>query len=251
VFRYKGRTEDPQQLGRELNVRAVLTGRILQRGQTLVIGAELMDVQNGWQLWGERYKRKLDDIFDVQEEIAKIIFEKLRVKLNPTEEKKLAKRYTENAEAYQLYLKGIYFWNKWTEEGFRKAEQFFRLAIETDPSYAPAYAGLADGFAAPTYLGVVAPRQGIPKAQAKVQKALALDDTLPLAWFLTGITRLYYDWDFLSAEEAFRHVVELDPGYSRGHEGLGFTLVTVGRFEEGLRALGQAARLEEQRPGGL
>jgi serine/threonine protein kinase/tetratricopeptide (TPR) repeat protein len=247
VFRYKGQTVDPQKVGRELNARAVLTGRVLHRGDTLVIGAELMDVQNGWQLWGERYKRMFDDIFDVQEEIAKIIFEKLRVKLSPEEERKLAKRYTENAEAYQLYLKGIYFWNKWTEEGFRKAEQFFRLAIETDPAYAPAYAGLADGFAAPTYVGLVPPRVGIPKAQATLQKALALDDTVPHAWFLTGITRGYYDWDFLGAEEAFRRVVELDPGYSRGHEGLGFTLVMVGRFEEGLRALGQAAKLEPLR----
>ena len=247
VFRYKGQTGDPQKIGRELNVRAVLTGRVLQRGDTLVIAAELMDVRNGWQLWGERYKRKLDDIFDVQEEIAKVIFDKLRVKLSPAEEKKLSKRYTENAEAYQLYLKGIYFWNKWSEEGFRKAEQFLRLAIETDPSYAPAYAGLADSFMAPTYIGLVPPRIGMPKAEAMLQKALALDDSVPLAWFMTGIFRGYYDWDFHAAEEAFRRVVELDPGYSRGHEGIGMALSTTGRFEESLKAFGQAAKLEPLR----
>jgi serine/threonine protein kinase/Tfp pilus assembly protein PilF len=247
VFRYRGQTGDPQKLGRELNVRAVLTGRVLQRGQTLVIGAELMDVQNGWQLWGERYKRKLDDIFDVQEEIAKVIFEKLKVKLSPAEEKKLAKRYTENAEAYQLYLKGIYFWNKWTEESFRKAEQFFRLAIETDPSYAPAYAGLADALVAPTYVGLAPPREGFSRAKAMLQKALALDDAVPLAWFMTGIFRGYYDWDFISAEKAFRRVVELDPSYSRGHEGVGMALSTTGRFEESLQAFGQAAKLEPLR----
>jgi tetratricopeptide (TPR) repeat protein len=220
---------------------------VLQRGDTLVIAAELMDVQNGWQLWGERYKRKFDDIFDVQEEIAKVIFEKLRVKLSPAEEKRLTKRYTEDAEAYQLYLKGVHLWNKWTKEGFRKAEQFFQLAIEADPSYAPAYAGLADAVAAPTYVGLVPPRVGIPKSKAMVQKALAFDDSVPLAWFVTGITRLFYDWDFHLAEQAFRRVVELDPGYSRGHEGVGMTLSMMGRFEEGMQALGQAAKLEPLR----
>ncbi|MBF8306018.1 MAG: serine/threonine protein kinase with repeat [Acidobacteria bacterium] len=135
VFRYKGRTGDPQQVGRELNVRAVLSGRVLQRGDTLLIGTELVDVANGWQLWGERYKRSLADIFDVQEEISKVIFDKLRVKLTAAEEKQLGKRYTENVEAYQLFLKGMYFWNKWTEEGFGKAREFLQQAIDTDPSY--------------------------------------------------------------------------------------------------------------------
>ena len=116
VFRYKRRTGDPQQIGRELRAKAVLTGRVFLRGQTLVIGAELVDVANGWQLWGERYKRNLTDIFDVQEEIARIIVDKLRVKLSPIEERRLGKRFTDDPETYQLYLKGIHFLNKWTAE---------------------------------------------------------------------------------------------------------------------------------------
>lgn len=179
VFRYKGRTQDPQQVGRELGAIAVLTGRVLQRGQTLVIGAELMDVANGSQLWGERYKRNVADIFDVQEEIARVIFEKLRVKLTPKEEKRLAKRYTENADAYSLYLKGTYFWNKWTEDGFRRAEGFLRQAIAEDPSYAPAYAALGNCFTAPPYIGLLAPRNAFPKGLGFAQKALALDEGCP------------------------------------------------------------------------
>src|SRR5712691_3542086 len=140
VFRYKGRAGDPQQSGRELKARVVLTGRVLLRGETLVIGAELVDVTNGWQLWGERFKRSLTDIFDVQEEIARVIVDKLRVKLSPVDERKLGKRYTDDPEAYRLYLKGLYFLNKWSPEGFRTSGEYFHQALAKDPNYAPAYA---------------------------------------------------------------------------------------------------------------
>jgi eukaryotic-like serine/threonine-protein kinase len=247
VFRYKGRTGDPQQLGRELNVRAVLTGRVLQRGETLVIGAELMDVQNGWQLWGERYKRDIADIFDVQEEIAKVIFEKLRVKLSPTEEKKVAKRYTDNAVAYQLYLKGVFSWNKWTEDGLRKAQDFFRLAIEKDPTYVPAYAGLADSYAAPTYAGLVPPREGFAKAKETIQKALALDETFPYAAFVDGVIKFFYDWDLKTAEAAFRRATELDPGDSRAYQCLGLLFAAQGRLEDGLAPATHSVKLDPLR----
>ena len=168
VFRYKGRAGDPQQSGRELKARVVLTGRVLLWGETLVIGAELVDVTNGWQLWGERYKRSLTDIFDVQEEIARVIVDKLRVKLSPVDERKLGKRYTDDPEAYQLYLKGLYFLNKWSPDGFRMSEEYFRQAVAKDPNYAPAYAGIADINAAPPYMGLVSPSDAIPKAKAAV-----------------------------------------------------------------------------------
>jgi eukaryotic-like serine/threonine-protein kinase len=247
VFRYKGRKGDPLELGRELKVRAVLTGRVLQRGQTLVISAELMDVQNGWQLWGERYKRDIADIFDVQEEIAKVIFEKLRVKLSPAEEKKVAKRYTENAVAYQLYLKGVFSWNKWSEDGLRKAQDFFRLAIEKDPTYVPAYAGLADSYAAPTYAGLVPPREGFPKAKETIQKALALDDTYAYAAFVDGVIKFFYDWDLKTAEAAFRRATELDPGDSRAFQCLGLLFATQGRLEEGLASATHSVKLDPLR----
>ncbi len=244
VFRYKGRAGDPQTVGRELGVKAVLTGRVFQRGETLVIGAELMDVANGWQLWGERYKRSLTDIFDVQEEIARVIFDKLRVRLTPKEEKQLAKRYTENPEAYELYLKGLYFWNQWSEGGFRRAQEFFRLAIEKDPTYAPAHAGLADIFAAPTYIGFVPPKEGMPKAKEAIRKALALDDCVPLSWFLDGITKMLFDWDIRGAEEAFKRAIEVAPEDPRGYNGLGLTLAVQGRLDEGLKQAQHSVMLD-------
>jgi serine/threonine protein kinase len=244
VFRYKGRTQDPQQVGRDLGAEAVLTGRVLQRGQTLVIGAELMDVTNGLQLWGERYKRNLADIFDVQEEIAKVIFEKLRITLTPTEEKQLAKRYTVNPEAYELYLKGLFFWNKWSPEGFRKAEEFFRLAIEKDPTYAPAYVGLGYRFTAPTYIGLVAPRNAFPKGLEFAQKALALDETLPSGHVLVGVTKMYYEWNLAESERQFKRAIELDSNYALAHHLYGCALCGLGRTTEGINEAIYAAQLE-------
>ena len=248
VFRYKRQTGDPQQIGRELRAKAVLTGRVFLRGQTLVIGAELVDVANGWQLWGERYKRNLTDIFDVQEEIARIIVDKLRVKLSPVEERRLGKRFTDDPETYQLYLKGIHFLNKWTAESFRMAEEYFEQALARDADYAPAYAGIADIWAAPPYMGLVSPRDAIPKAKTAVEKALALDDALPLAWFISGITKMGYDWDAKGSEAAFRRAIEAGPGDARGYSGLGYTLAAQGRLADGLTHALRAVELDSSTP---
>ncbi|MGH9366922.1 MAG: serine/threonine protein kinase, partial [Thermoanaerobaculia bacterium] len=147
VFRYKGRDEDPQKAGRELNARAVVSGKVLQRGDTLSVQADLVDVGNGAQIWGDHYDRKLSDILTVQEEIAKEISEKLRLRLTGEEKEKLKKRYTESTEAYQLYLKGRYEWEKRTAAGLQQSTEFFQKAIEKDPAFALAYAGLADSYA--------------------------------------------------------------------------------------------------------
>jgi TolB-like protein/Flp pilus assembly protein TadD len=244
VFRYKGRTQDPQQVGRELGATAVLTGRVLQRGQTLVIGAELMDVANGWQLWGERYKRNMADVFDVQEEIAKVIFEKLRVNLTPKEEKQLAKRYTVNPEAYQLYLKGLFFWNKWSQEGFRKAEEFFRLAIEEDTAYGPAYEGLGYCLTAPAYIGLVAPRDAFPKGLDLARKVLALDETLPSGHALLGVTKCFYEWNLAEGERRFKRAIELDSNYALPRYLHSVALCALGRTAEGINEAIYAAQLE-------
>jgi TolB-like protein/Flp pilus assembly protein TadD len=244
VFRYKGRTQDPQQVGRELGAMAVLTGRAHQRGQTLVIGAELVDVTNGLQLWGERYKRNVADIFDVQEEIAKAIFDKLRVTLTPKEEKQLAKRYTANPEAYELYLKGLFFWNKWSPEGFRKAQEFFRLAIEKDPTYVPAYEWLGHCFGAPAYIGLVSPRDGIAKAFEVGQKALALDDTIPSGHIILGLTEMTYAWNLAAGERHFKRAVELDPNLALARHLHGLALCGLGRTAEGISEAVKAAQLE-------
>ena len=244
VFRYKGRTQDPLQVGRELAAKAVLTGRVLQRGQTLIIGAELMDVSNGWQLWGERYKRTMADIFDIQEEISKVIFEKLRVNLTSKEEKRLTKRYTENAEAHNLYLKGIYFWNKWTEEGFRRAEGYLRQAIVEDPTHVPAWYGLGSCFAAPTYIGLRAPRDGCPKALEIAQKVLALDEMHPLGHLLMGVIKTFYEWNLAEGESHFKHAIDLDPNSAMPHHLHGLTLFGLGRSSEAMNDMIRSVQLE-------
>jgi TolB-like protein/Flp pilus assembly protein TadD len=248
VFRYKGRTQDPQQVGRELGAMAVLTGRVLQRGQTLVIGAELVDVTNGLQLWGERYKRNAADIFDVQEEIAKVIFDKLRITLTPTEEKQLAKRYTVNPEAYELYLKGLFFWNKWSPEGFRKAQEFFRQAIVKDPTYVPAYEGLGHCFGARAYVGLVSPRDGIAKAFEVGQKALALDEKIPSGHIILGLTEMTYEWNLAAGERHFKRAVELDPNSALARHLHGLALCAVGRTVEGISEAVKAAQAEPASP---
>ena len=144
VFRYKGKEIDPQKIGQDLHVGAVLSGRLLQRDGTLVVRTELMDVSNGSQLWGGQYNRKVADVFALQDELSKEISERLRLRLTDDEKQRLTKRYTDNTEAYQLYLKGLFYWNKRSPDGMQKSIEYFNRAVETDPAYALAYAGLAD-----------------------------------------------------------------------------------------------------------
>src|SRR6516165_263200 len=175
VLRYKGRGMDPQTLGRELNVHAVLTGRIMQSGESLRIGTELVDVATGSQLWGAQYDRKPGDIFVIQDEISKEISEKLRLKLTRAEKKRLTKRQTEDAEAYRRYLKGRHHWDRWTEDGFYKAIEFFQQAVEKDPGYALAYAGLADSYVLLGWNSYLLPKDAFPKAKMAAMRALRLD----------------------------------------------------------------------------
>ena len=172
VFRYKGQVLDIQKVGRDLNARAVLTGRVVQRGDALIIGTELVDVENGWRLWGEHYNRKLGDIFAIQEEIASEISEKLRLSLTGEEKKRLSKRHTQDAAAYQDYLKGRYYWDKRTPEGLKKGIEYFNHAIEKDPCYALAYAGLADSYDVLPYFSVMPPKEAYPKAKTAAMKVL-------------------------------------------------------------------------------
>jgi TolB-like protein len=173
AFRYKGRDVDPQAVGRELNVRALLMGRVVQRGDALSIQVDLVDVADGSQLWGDRYNRRLSDIFEIEEEIARQISEKLRMKLTGDQKKRLAKRQTQNTEAYQLYLKGRYHWNKRTEEGIQKGIEYFQQAIEKDPTYALAYVGLADAYGVRGVYSEQPAREATEKMRAMAAKARA------------------------------------------------------------------------------
>jgi TolB-like protein/Tfp pilus assembly protein PilF len=244
VFRYKGREVDPQTVGRELNVRAVLTGRVVQRGDTLNIQAELVDVVAESQLWGGQFQRKVSDIFAVQEEIAKEISEKLRLQLTGEEQKRLVKRHTVDAEAYQLYLKGRYHWSKRTEEGVKKGLEYFQLAIAKDPGYALAYAGLADSY---NMLGVYVgpPKEAFPRAKAAATKALQIDDTLTEAHTSLAVIKLHYEWVWLEAERAFKRALELNPTYAGAHDWYAEYLAAMGRTEE---ALGEVKRAQELDP---
>ena len=243
IFRYKGKEVDPQRVGEELRVGSVLTGRILQLGDRLIIRAEVMDVQGGWQIWGEQYHRKISDILAIQEEIAEEISDKLRLKLTVDEKRQLTKRYTDNSEAYHLYLKGRYHWNKYAHEGLGKAIEYFRQAIEEDPIYALAYAGLADSYyrLSNFYLPT---REAMPKAKLAAKKALEIDETLAEAHAALGLICLFYDWDWMTAEREFSRAIELNPGYAIAHQRLAVYFNLQGRLDEAMHELQLAIDLD-------
>src|SRR3989442_6709810 len=201
VFRYKGQEMDPAKIGRELNVRAVLTGRVVQRGDTLNIQTELVDLATESQLWGQQYSRKLSDLVAVQEEISREITDKLRMKLSHEEKERVTKRHTENAEAYQLYLKGRYYFDKRTPEGAKQGTECFQQAIKKDPTYALAYAGL--GIAYIPSDTVLPPRENMTKARAAAKKALEIDDGLAEAHTAMARVLLHYDLEWAGAGREF------------------------------------------------
>lgn len=250
VFRYKDRQDDLQQIGSDLGVRAVFAGRILQIGDSLVVNAELIDIANEAQIWGENYRREMTDIFTLLDEIAEDISEKLKIKLSGEDKKQLSKRYTENTEAYQFYLKGRYFvTSKRTEEWIKKGIEYFQKAIDLDPNYALAYSGIAEayGFLASS-TGGWSPREAYPKAEAAAMKALELDDTLGEAHCSLGFSQLLYDWNFAEAEREFKKAIELSPNYPNSHDGYGFYLKAVGRHAEAIEKCKQAQRLDPLSP---
>src|SRR5258705_8088925 len=244
VFRYKGKPADAAKAGNELGVSAVLLGRITQRGDSLLISAELVDVRHNKLLWGEQYDRKMSDLLATQREIAREIVEKLKLKV-AGEEKGLAKHYTENNEAYQLYLRGRFYWNKRTEEGMRKSLEYYQQSIERDPNFALAYSGLADAYdllRAPDASGAMAPDDAMPKAKAAALKALEIDDTLAEPHVSLAHVKYYYDHDFETAEREYKRAIELNPNYPIGPHWYSVYLMSVGRFDE---ALAQVKRAQE------
>jgi TolB-like protein/Tfp pilus assembly protein PilF len=242
-FRFRGADVDAQKAGREMNVRAVLVGRVLRLNGRIIISTELVDVADGAQLWGEQYNRKAADILDVQTEIAKEVSEKLRLRLTEDEQKGLAKQPTENIEAYHLYLKGRYFWNKYYMKQVQKGLAYFQQAIDLDPGYALAYAGVADSYyrLSSTQLR---PTEAFPRAKAAALKALELDETLSEAHASLGLVKLYYDHDFHGAEMNYRRAIETNPNASLAHQRYGTYLMYMARFEESLREFKLAHELD-------
>jgi DNA-binding winged helix-turn-helix (wHTH) protein/TolB-like protein/Tfp pilus assembly protein PilF len=234
---YKGHETDPRKIARDLNVRAVLTGRVHRRGDTLSIQVDLIDVANVSQMWGQHYDRKVSDLLLVQEDISRDIFENLRLKLSVEEQKQL--------EAYSLYLKGRNYWSKRTEDGLLQGIEYFRKAIEADQNYAPAYAGLADCYNMLVVYGINQPSEAFPKAKEAATKALSLDASLAEARTSLAFIKHRWDWAREDAEKEFQLAIKSKPTYAPAHQWYSSYLVAMGRFDE---AIAEARRAQELEP---
>lgn len=244
VFRYKGRDVDALEVGRTLGVRAVLTGRVVQRGSRLTISTELVDVADGSQIWGEQYNRELAEIFAVEESIAREIADKLRLRISGEQRKRLGKRQTQNTEAYQHYLRGRFHWNKRVESELRKAIKHFEQAIEIDPGYALAYAGLADSYGLLTAWTECRPEEAFPTAKQMATKALTLDESLAEAHTSLAYINVVYEWNWTKAEEEYRRAIELNPSYANAHHWYAYLLMLECRFDEARLAIEKAQELD-------
>lgn len=246
VFRYKGRTEDPQKIGRELGVEAVLLGRVLQLGDKLIIRTELVDAADGSQLWGTQYDKATRDFLAIQEEIAREIFEVLRLRVSREDQELLSRRYTENIEAYHAYLRGRYYWNKRTSEDLQRALGFFWQAVDEDPTYALAYAGIADCYNWLGYVfGRMPPREAMPKARAAALKALEIDDRLAEAYASLAFVKYVFEWQWTEAQDYFKKAIELNPRYPQVRLVYGIYLATVWRqFDQALAEVNKGLELD-------
>ncbi len=245
AFRYKDQAADLSKIGRDLNVNAVLSGKVHLRGDTIIVQADLVNVADGAQLWGQQYTRKLSDIFALQAEVATDIAEESQSKLTGEEKRLLAKRYTNDTEAYQLYLKGRFFWDKRTEDGFKKAIDYFRQATQRDPQYALAHTGLADAYIGLTFYNYLPPKEAMPQAKASALEALKSDDMLAEAHASLAHVNVNYDWDWTGAESEFKRAIALNPRYPTAHQWYAAHYLTPkGRLDEALAEMSQARDLD-------
>ena len=244
VFRYRGADSNPQRAGRNLHVNTVLTGKLLEQGDTLVVQIELLDVAKGSLLWDNQYSSKRSEIQSIQEDIARDIPRQLRLHLTGEEMARLVEPQTQSSEAFQLYLRGRYYWNKRTEEAFTKAIEYFDLAIDQDPQYALAYAGRADSYILLAEYTVLPSKEALPKAKEAAAKALELDETLAEAHTSAGAVRVDYEWDWRGAEKELRRAVELNPNYATAHQWYAELLSQEGRSDEAIAEVRRAQELD-------
>jgi len=244
AFSFKGKDVDIREIGKKLNVNTILEGSIQKADKRIRITAQLINVADGYHIWSDRYDRELDDIFAIQDEIGLAIVENLKGKLLVREKGKLLKRHTDNLEAYTLYLKGLYFWNKRTAEGMRKGMECFQQAIETDPIYALAYSGLADSYGLLGFWCFLPPKDSFPKAKALAEKALEIDENLAEAHASLAWVKFSYDWDWASAESEFKKAIKLNPGYATAHNWFGCYLTAMGRYDEAHKEMKRAHELD-------
>jgi TolB-like protein len=244
AFMYKGKDTDARIVGQKLGVRAVLKGRVMQRGDDLEISAELVDARDDSNIWGQQYSRKASDIFALQGDLAKEMTSMLRMRLTGEDEKRMDKSYTTNPEAYQDYLKGRYWWNKTTPEGFNKGIEYFRQAIAKDPNYALAYTGLADCYGSLAGFGILPANDAFSKGRQAALKALEMDDTLAEAHSSLAWIKSTYDWDWPGGDKEFQRAIELNPTYVTAHRRRGLVLAVTGRFEEAIAENKRAVELD-------
>ena len=249
VMRYKGREVDPQTAGSELNVGAIVTGRVQQLGDRLIFGAALVNTTDGSQIWGQQYIRKLDDIFEVQEEISREITNNLHLRLSPEEEQRLSRRPTQNTEAYQLYFKGRHYWNERTAEGLRKGIGYFQQAIEKDPAFALAYAGLADSYAVLAFYDVAEPIEMMPQAKNAAAEALRLDPSLGEAHASLGLLYGIWDFEWAQSERELRRAIEINPNYAAAYHWYAALLSVFARTQEAGAQIARALELDPLSPG--
>ena len=244
AFRYKGQSIDAEKIGNELGVDAVMSGRLTQRGDDLLISVDLVDVKNKKTIWGEQFQRKMSDLLATQSEIASAIADKLQLRLSGNDSQGMAKQITSNNEAYQLYLQGRYFWNKRNSENLKKASELFTAATQKDPNFALAYAGLADCYAVSYYYVGERPREMMPLAKTFAAKAIELDPTLAEPHTTLAFASWLLDWDKATAEKEFLRAIELNPNYPTAHHWYSRYLRGVGRSAEAFREIKRAEELD-------
>ncbi|MEE8114202.1 MAG: tetratricopeptide repeat protein, partial [Nitrososphaerales archaeon] len=244
VRRYKGTSPDPQLVGKELNVKAVVVGRVLQASDDLSINIELIDTQNNAQLWGGRYERRLADVLGMKQEIAQEISGNLHLELSGEQQEQIAKQGTDNPEAYQDYLQGLYHWNTRTPEGFERALGYFQSAIDKDPTYAQAYSGLSDTYFLQAVYGGRSINEFLDLERSAAQRALELDETLAEAHASMGSIKSMHEWDWEAGDDHFKRAIELNPSYFRVYQTYANLLKAQGRFAEYREVYNKALALD-------
>ncbi|MEJ2722384.1 MAG: protein kinase, partial [bacterium] len=244
AFSFKDKNEDIREIGRRLGVETLLEGSVRKAGDRLRITAQLINATDGYHLWSERYDREMEDVFTIQDDITMAIVDKLKITLLGKEKDALVKRHTEDVEAYNLYLKGRFFWNKRTETGYLKGLEYFRQATEQDPSYASAYAGVADSYDLLGWYGYLSPQEAFPRARQAAEKARDLDDSLAEAHASLGWISTNYDWDWKSAEKEYNRALELNANYATAHQWYAEFLTYMGRHDDSVLEMRRALELD-------
>jgi len=244
AFMFKGKADDIREIGKKLDVQNVLEGSIRKEGNQLRITVQLVKASDSFHIWSESFDKELTKVFDIQDEIALAVADKLKLTLLGEEKSKVVKRYTDNIEPYNLYLKGRWFWNKWTEADIRKSMEYFQKAIDIDPNYALAYAGLAEAYNTLSHYSIVRPEEIYPKAKELALKALSLDKALAEAHTVLGYVLVYYDWDWESGESEFKAAIALKPDDVTAHHLYAYFLVIMNRYEEAFSEIRKALAVD-------